>query len=383
MEEIMRFSRVEYLVAFHAIITGFVATEFFVGGGEVMRQHHNWRNSYQYILFTILVFSMLLIFWWNIWERSTHVAASITNFMRILPYSIIFYMLTVVLFQGLRRNLVENLNDHFEKFRKTLFGLTGLYFIYDHIESVDNTDAIFRYAGFLFCVIGYFVKNRIVTVSLLLIGCATFSFYILWSYFNQFFFDNQTNAHYSKVEHLTIFLTFLFGFVVAEFLKGWSDMFYKKDMSNFSLTHFLWTLFSFFLLIDSWWGSWTQKALIAESLINFLFLLLSPFALYLLTVFFFPNTDHIKSDETIEYQDIFMRNKKYIFLSFAAFFLSNMLVSFIFDDFTEELRENIFRVIAVVFAIFAWKIHNHYFHKALIIISSILLIVNLIFSHSV
>ncbi len=373
MEEILGFSKVEYLVAFHAIITGFVASEFFVGGGEVLRQHHTVKSSYLHILFTFLAFSLLLIFWWNIWNRSIIIADSVTDFIRVLPYSLLFYLMTVLLFKELRENRIENLNQHFTKYRILLYTLAGAYFLYDQIDSIDNSDRAFRYLGMAFCLIGIVIRNKAIQLTLLLCGSLVISAYILWSYFNQFFFDNELNAIYSKVEHLSIFLTFLFGFVVAEFLKGWSDMLYSRSRTKFSLTHFLWTLLSFALLIDIWWGSWNQKALIAESLINFLLLLISPFAIYLLSVLFFPK---LENQEIIDYQEVFLKNKRYIFPCFAGFFLTNIAISYLFDQWELEFKENIMRGVAVILSIIAWRINNHLFHKILIVTSSILLIIN-------
>ena len=187
----------------------------------------------------------------------------------------------------------------------------GSYFIYDQFATIDERDTAFRFIALVLCFAGYFTREIRVHFTILICGILAALAYIFWSY-NMAEVIQPFDSQYSKAEHLTIFLTFLYAFVVAEFFQGWAIMFKKHGRSHLSITHFLWTLFTFFLLIDIWWGNWVQQEFIAKNLINFLIVLATPFWFYLLTVFLFPKGPV----GGISYRDLFYKNRQLYLFNF-------------------------------------------------------------------
>ena len=82
MEEILGYSREEYLITFQSIILGFVTSEYFAGGGEILRQRIRFKPTSIFLLFAIVSFSNLLIFWWNVWRRSVIIDESGFEFVK-------------------------------------------------------------------------------------------------------------------------------------------------------------------------------------------------------------------------------------------------------------------------------------------------------------
>ena len=83
----------ETVITFHSIILGFVTSEYFAGGGEILRQRIRFKPTSLFLLFAIVSFSNLLIFWWSLWNRSSTITDSVFEFTKIIPYSIIYYII--------------------------------------------------------------------------------------------------------------------------------------------------------------------------------------------------------------------------------------------------------------------------------------------------
>ena len=62
----------------------------------------------------------------------------------------------------------------------------------------------------------------------------------------------------SKVEYLTTFNAFIFGYVVSRYLQEWGRLINRRRSVAFSVEHFLWPFLGFALLIDLWWSAWVR-----------------------------------------------------------------------------------------------------------------------------
>lgn len=92
----------------------------------------------------------------------------------------------------------------------------------------------------------------------------------------------------SKVEYLTIFGTFVYGYVAAQFFMGWGAMVYRRKKLTLSAEHLGWTILTFMLLIDIWWGSWLKGYNIAQNKLLFYLSMVSPLIFYLISTLLFP-----------------------------------------------------------------------------------------------
>src|SRR5690242_1783648 len=98
---------------------------------------------------------------------------------------------------------------------------------------------------------------------------------------------DNVNESFSEVEYLSIFTAFIFGYVATRFFSGWSAMINFRHAIKFSKEHLAWTLLTFGLLIDVWWGSWIKGNLITRQTTYYVSLL-SPIIFYLLSILLLP-----------------------------------------------------------------------------------------------
>jgi H+/Cl- antiporter ClcA len=115
LEEIQGYSLVEYLVAFESIILGLIASEYFVGWGEILRNRYKLKISVRPILFTILTAFVLLIHWWNIWYRANLLKDSIFQLLINFPYFILYYLLVYTQFRNFNHREKTDLKEHYLK----------------------------------------------------------------------------------------------------------------------------------------------------------------------------------------------------------------------------------------------------------------------------
>src|SRR5688572_29431346 len=141
--------------------------------------------------------------------------------------------------------------------------------------------------------------------------------------------DPSPDLTLSFAEYLVIFNTFVFGYVTTQFFTGWSSVISHREKLVISVEHLIWTILSFILLTDIWWGSWLKTARIVEHNFYFYVSLLSPSVFYFLTVFLFPDPDHYSEGDLITYlQTAFKR----IVLVFLLLFLSFLAGSLVFGN---------------------------------------------------
>jgi hypothetical protein len=377
MEEIDGFSKAEYLITFLSIIIGFVVSAYFEGLGTILRRYQKFKNPLKYLFTANLTLFLLLIFWWNSWSRASLIVISIGEFLEIVPYAIIFYMITVVLFNGIHDGGAD-LRIRFERYRTHFWLLLLIYFSYDLFSTDLFSLNLFRFGGLTICLIGLVASNRWIQNLLIIIGYATIISY-LYVDFHSSDSLNISDVGYSKVEHLTIFLSFVYGFVVTEFLKGWSRIMKTYRSAKISLIHLLWTLFTFLLLLDIWWGNWVLKSFIGASQFYYLLLMSKPFLLYMLTLYMFPRY----SDHVADYWDYFLVYKRFIFPVFALVLFGNLLISIFFNLLEVELMQNLLRIGGMLVAYVAWKSRSTLIHYSLITISMCMVMVDFLFKSNV
>jgi hypothetical protein len=125
--QIEGFSLTEYLTIFSAFIYGAVAARFFVGWGKLLRQTCSTVN-FEYVLWTIFAFGLLIDIWWGQWDREHQISESVWKFMLTLVTPTFFYFLGVVLLpvNGVRNS---ELSAFYHRNKRTFFTLFALIMV--------------------------------------------------------------------------------------------------------------------------------------------------------------------------------------------------------------------------------------------------------------
>jgi hypothetical protein len=176
---------------------------------------------------------------------------------------------------------------------------------------------------------------------------------------------------FSVVEYLSIFSAFIYGYVATRFFSGWGAMINFRHSIKFSKEHLFWTLFTFGLLIDIWWGSWVKGNFLRQYLLYYLSLL-PPLVFYLISVLLFPP---LSDDKFLDLKRYFDRIRVRNYLLFIALFITFEVGRGYFKkDVEADLYFNLSAVSLATLGIFSRKILIHY---AILLAGSFLLLVHL------
>lgn len=139
---------------------------------------------------------------------------------------------------------------------------------------------------------------------------------------NEFSFPDEFNG-YSRIEYLSVFISFLYALVISEFFLGWSKMLRNRSQLKFSADHLAYTIIFFWILMINWYFLWGRMAFLNTGFFYFI-LIVIPIALcYFASVLFFPDLDKVS-----DLQLHFDKNFKIIGINLSAFILVNMLIGF-------------------------------------------------------
>ncbi|MBC6410489.1 MAG: hypothetical protein GDA42_08540 [Ekhidna sp.] len=368
------YSKIEYLFTFQSIILGFVASEFFSGWGHIIQRFKAIKISSNYLIFTFTCFNTIIIYWWDSWNRSTESFAHIADFLAPMGYTIIYYLISTVIFKDIgTKHSYNHLESDFWLRRKTIFILFSTVFVYDLLVSSNYENYLFVIAALLFSLIGAFAKKKIIlnisVYILLLMSLA----YIPWNYFSEQ--EMIKASEYSRIEHVTVFISFLYGFVVSQYLGGWANFLGVKNNRQSPML-LLWSIFSFILIIEMWWSTWSERAFASGDILNFNIVLVESFILYLISIFLIPQGEVTR--QNFDFKKFFLANKKYIFLSYACFFGYRIFLSFCRDSLLIEKEENLVRLIGVMLSLLAVKFNSRAYHLIFFLIAVTLLVFNVL-----
>lgn len=373
MEELGGFTKSEYLVSLQSIIIGFIATEYFEGIGIYFKHYRRYKAFHLFISCILLSFCLLLIHWWHTWDRSEVIIVSVTEFLKVLPYAIIFYVLSVILFKN-ASDREMNLEKRYFSIKNKLYGLLAFYFIYDFLVSNDEL-FVFRLIGLLICVVVIFSNKVMIHNIAVLVGLAIMLIYLsLDFYIIDHTDDVRVLSGYSKVEHLTIFMSFIYGYIVAKFFKGWSVIVRNFHEIKISWIHIVWSILAFLFIIDIWWGNWDYNIYIAQHFLNFIIVLTTPFLLYILVLFLFPAS----TEPSIDYWVYFNQKRKYLVLVVGILLISRIAISFWFGFLYEEYPTNLLRLAGVAVTFIVWKSTSSLVHSVIFIVAVMMLLMDFV-----
>jgi hypothetical protein len=368
------FTIVEYLSVFTGFIYGYVATRFFSGWGSMINFRHSIKFSKEHLLWTILIFGILIDNWWGSWIKGNFIHKIPLYYISLLP-TLIFYLLSVLLFPPLSEDRFLDLRKHYLTIRKRnyliLIGLFITFLVNDHyFKRLYYANNYLNGIAISFAVLGYFSKSELIHRSILAAGWT-----ILIIHMNRqpiIFSDNIDG--FSFTEYLTIFVAFVYGSIASRFLTGWGIMISRLDKIIISKDHLIWTILTFGLFLDFWTGSWPREKFITININFFILSLMVPVSLFALTAVLFPN---IKNNDVIDLKAFFDSHKKIIYLLFGITILANGVTANLME---QQLRdpENFIRLTALILTYQIYITKNPVVERVILAMGCVLFVVHTI-----
>ena len=360
------YSKSEYLFTFNAIIYGLVCAEYFHGWGELLRKRGIVKAYIPHLLWTIFTFLLLVDIWWGHWEKSLIITSGINYFYGSLLTPGFLYLLSISLFPG--KLETHDLEKFYWKNKRSIFllfialfssNLFADFFFGENI--IDDMDTYFRISAIFFSVIAIITLNR--TYHIILIYTSV----ILLIVHHVLLTNNPVESNliiegYSKSEYLITFYSIIFGYVVFEFFTGWGKFVRNMNKITFCFEHLLLTIFCFSLMVSVWWISWVRVEAISTNIFFFNIVLLTPLIFYLGGCLLFPDLSEKKNYNLVEY---FYKNKNLIYIIFSCYFLANILISYVFEEYIYFPNENYYRIVGVILPAVGIFIQNRWYHKSL------------------
>ena len=340
----------EYLVIFNTFVFGYVTTQFFTGWSSVISHREKLVISVEHLTWTIFAFILLTDIWWGSWLKTARIVEHNYYFYVSLLSPIVFYFLTVFLFpdpdhysQG---DLITYLQKEFKRIA-ILFVLLFLSFLVGSVVfgNVMSTDVYFNIAGMSLSALAYFYHTIWFRRFILGIGIVALLFHI---WMRAGFEPGHLVLGFSFVEYLTVFITFIYGFVASRFLHGWGVLLKGYRTIPCGTEYIAWTLLAFGLMMDMWWNSWQRGVFIERSIVNFMFALSVPLLFYFFSAALFP-VELIQSGYT-NMKSYFERHKMATFLLLGLIMVSNFVIANLASDGDLLTAENFMRLIAIAMA---------------------------------
>ncbi len=177
-EFISGFSQVEYLTIFYTILFGVIASEYFVGWGNMFRQRAKIQLYWLHMTWSVFAFLTLIQNWFGIWPRMGYINHNILYFYYGLVPMFLFYLITVVLFPGADAGIQVDYQEHYFKNSRALFILFSIYlvsaisssWVYEDHGNVLAQNLIRVFGIGLSLTAAYYNRNFWLHASFLLIG---------------------------------------------------------------------------------------------------------------------------------------------------------------------------------------------------------------------
>ena len=169
--------------------------------------------------------------------------------------------------------------------------------------------------------------------------------YLLFEYPQPFF---ELNG-FSFVEYLTVFITFIYGFVTWRFLEGWGLVIIHFRKLNIGYDFLPWTVMGFLLMLDMWWGTWGREAYLTINILYFFLSLVVPILFYFFSSVLFPIELLDRGYDQLRHY--YLRNNKAFCVFFGLILFSNAVVANVMEETIFWSTETLFRFFGIVLAI--------------------------------
>jgi hypothetical protein len=365
-------TKVEYLITFNAFIYGYILSRFFSGWGRIISNRRHVVFSVEHILWSVYAFFMLLSLWWYSWLDLKTITDRAVSFYGSIVSPFIMYLISSLYFQEVRDGKMTNL-VHESKFQRkkgaVLYFVLYLFHLIRAISDPTKGGTIkFFILGLTVCVIVFCFRKKWAGHCMLVAGFTGITMYMMNipSYFQT---HRWTVDEFSFSEYLVTFITFVYGFIVAKFLEGWTAFLKNRRIVRFNIDYIFWTLLVFGLIIDYWWRLYERSVPSSKTFGYFVLSLFVPIGFSLLSSLLF-NDNAI----ALRAQDNFSRNQRLIFGVFVGIFLFDFLGSVIINSRSIIHIENVFLIGAVLLCFCALVKRGIATQRVILILAWILLV---------
>lgn len=368
----------EYLVIFNTFVFGYVTTQFFTGWSSVISHRNEMVISKEHLGWTIFAFILLTDIWWGSWLKTGRIVEHNYSFYISLLSPVVFYFLTVFLFPDYHHSSFKDLGVYLSgEFRKIAFVFFLLFLsflvggmVFGYVMAVDN---YFNIAGAGCSVLLFYYRPVWLRRSILIAGAALLLLHIG---LRTKYVPGHQVLGFSFVEYLTVFITFIYGFVASRFLHGWGVILKNFRSIPCSREHIAWTLLAFGLMMDIWWNSWRRGAFIESSIINFILSLSVPLMFYFFSAAIFP-VELLTSGRT-DLREFFEKHRVPIFVLLGLILFFNFLLANMATPMAISGLENLIRLAAIGLAVAGVFYRNRLFHRAVLMMGWMFLVLHTI-----
>jgi hypothetical protein len=162
--------------------------------------------------------------------------------------------------------------------------------------------------------------------------------------------------NFSIVEYISIFSAFIYGYVASRFFSGWGAMINFRRTIKFSKEHLFWTILTFAILIDVWWGSWVKTEYIDDSLMYYLSVM--PILIfYMISVTLFPP---LADNRFVNLKRYFKSVRKQVYVLYIILFITFELNRVFFYQPLLDMYFNGIGILLCVFGLFSKDYLYHY-----------------------
>ncbi len=181
--------------------------------------------------------------------------------------------------------------------------------------------------------------------------------------------------HYDQ--HIFGFVTFIFGFIVANIFRGWADWINNPDRYRITPLKLLWSLLFMLLLIEYWWGLWEHRTFVSGSFVNFVFTVFLTGLFYFGAVFLF---DTARSDD-LPARDAYFRSIKPVAIIVALIIICQSVQAQLHRTEPMLALQNAERLGGVFSMMLLYFVQSTILHAAIFALSLLLLLVYIAEKH--
>lgn len=173
-------------------------------------------------------------------------------------------------------------------------------------------------------------------------------------------------------DHVLIFISLLYAYIVTVFLAGWARMLQNRNEHKVSLLHLGWTILFSILIIQTWWSivRYLEKTTLN---IGFFMLMLLPLGFLFFTGFYlFPEREVI--DKSKNYENYYFASRKLIFFSAIGYLLCMIVIAPLYKGTPFFHSENLIRVTAIAVLLLLIFTKNKLVHYSILVLAVALLV---------
>jgi len=372
------FSPAEYLTTFTTFIYGYVATQFLSGWSSMITHRKSITLSKEHLLWTIFLFVMLIDIWWASWRKTEEISTDNLIFYSSLVTPFIFYFLSHLLFPDLDQlmgnNLQTFLTPAFRKVMVTMAFLLLSFMLSDWLfprHPPQNILLNLFGVGLAIALI-IFPANLLLRRSVLTAAMALLITHLYLS--TQYVQPFDQIGGFSFIEYLTVFTTFIYGFVTWRYLEAWGKIIGQFRKLIIGLDYLPWTVMGFLLMLDIWWGAWIREAYLSKNIFYFLLSLAVPILFYFFSAVIFPVELLNRGFTKLNYY--YFRNNRLLCLLFALILISNATVANLMEENELWSSENLFRFFGIALAAVGMATPRLLVHRAVLLLGTITILIH-------